>query len=382
MWAKVSFFSCFIKQNGMYFNTNYAHLLSKIRGRFGVKCKGANCINYQASFIYFFAFAICMAYNFKVLKWYFFKKIVLLHLTLLMLHSHRRNLTLKFTNMTTKSLLMTVAAFSLLTFFSACKKDSDSNLAAIETTFAISENQAVADVYTQDAADVSEEASARFGLYGNATICNLPLTMNWIGSCATVTVSGSFPAKNIRIDFGTGCTSPNGLVRKGIINVTLTDSVRANGSVATTTFDNYFVNGIKKEGTIIRTNTTAAGSINRSMNRTVVNGKITLPNGNVFTHNANINIVQTEGGSTPCDLRDDVYNLTGTRSATNAQGSTRVSTTQTALQKKMSCANIDKGILLVQGPNHEATINFGNGTCNNLATISINGRPERTIILR
>jgi hypothetical protein len=38
--------------------------------------------------------------------------------------------------------------------------------------------------------------------------------------------------------------------------------------------------------------------------------------------------------------------------------------------------------LQVQGTNHTAIVNFGNGTCDNLATISIDGRPERTIRLR
>ena len=284
--------------------------------------------------------------------------------------------------MTTKSILPIACMLAVLATFTACQKDKTNSLAEIETTFEVSENQATADVYTEDAADVTEEATARFGLYGSASLCNLPITMNWIGTCATVTVSGNFPTKNIRVDFGTGCTSPNGVVRKGIINILLSDSVRVSGSVATTTFENYFVNGFKKEGTIIRTNTTAAGSINRSMNRTVVNGRITTPAGRVFTHSANINITQTAGGSTPCDIRDDVYNLTGTRTATNAQGNTRTSTTLTPLQKKMNCANIDQGTLQVQGPNHVAVINFGNGTCDNQATISINGRPERNITLR
>jgi hypothetical protein len=53
-----------------------------------------------------------------------------------------------------------------------------------------------------------------------------------------------------------------------------------------------------------------------------------------------------------------------------------------ALQKKTACANIDKGKLRVDGPNHYAIIDFGDGTCDNLATISIDGRPARTIILR
>jgi hypothetical protein len=278
--------------------------------------------------------------------------------------------------------ILPVFAFAVLSFFTiSCQRERGAG-EELETTFELSEDQAVADNLNQDASDVLEEAAAKNNLLGGEGGCNAPSIMNWIGNCAVVTVTGSFPAKNIKIDFGTGCTSPSGVVRKGIINIVLTDSVRKSGSIATTTFDNYYVNGFKKEGTIIRTNTTVANSNTRSFNRTVNNGKITSPAGKVWTHSSNINITQTAGVSTPCDLTDDVYTLAGTRTATNANGKTRTSTTQTPLQKKMSCANIDQGILQVQGPSHTALIDFGSGSCDNLATISIDGRPSRTIRLR
>jgi hypothetical protein len=284
--------------------------------------------------------------------------------------------------MTTKPFfkLLVVAAitFSLV----SCKKDRTAAIDEIETTFEASDNQAKADNLNQDAGDVMEEAAARHGLLGNANGCGNPNTMNWIGICATVTVTGTFPAKNIKIDFGTGCTSPNGAVRKGIMNILLTDSIRTPGSKATITFDNFYVNGFKKEGTIIRTNTTVAGSNTRSHNRTVTDGKITSPAGKYWLHSCNLDITQTAGINTPCDITDDVYQISGTRSTTNAEGKTRTGTTQTPLQKKTNCSSIDQGILKIQGPNHYAIIDFGNGTCDNQATISIDGRPVRNITLR
>jgi hypothetical protein len=284
--------------------------------------------------------------------------------------------------MKAKNILPALIIASFIMAFSSCKKDRSSTIDEIETTFEISENQAVSDNLNQDAGDVMEEAAARHGLTGGGNGCGNPNTMNWIGQCATITVTGNFPAKNIKIDFGTGCTSPNGVVRKGIVNILLTDSVRTPGSIATITFDNYYVNTFKKEGTITRTNTTVAGSNTLSHNRTVTNGKITGPNGKYWLHSSNIDITQTAGINTPCDITDDVYTLTGTRTATNAAGKSRTSSTQTPLQKKTSCSNIDMGILKVEGPNHYAIIDFGDGACNNLATISIDGRPARNIILR
>ncbi len=284
--------------------------------------------------------------------------------------------------MTTKPFLKLLVAAAITFCLASCKKDKTDTLDEIETTFEASENQAKADNLSQDAGDVMEEAAARHGILGGTNGCGNPSTMNWIGACATITVTGSFPAKNIKIDFGTGCTSPNGVIRKGIMNIVLTDSVRTLGSKATITFDNFYVNNFKKEGTIVRTNTTVAGLGTRSHNRTVTDGKITAPSGKYWLHSCNIDFTQTAGVLTPCDITDDVYLLSGTRSTTNAEGKTRTGTTQTALQKKTNCSNIDQGILKIQGPNHYAIIDFGNGNCDNKATISVDGRPTRDIYLR
>jgi hypothetical protein len=278
-----------------------------------------------------------------------------------------------------------LSAFLLLAFvvaFSSCKKNNETATEEIETTFELSAHQAVADNLTQDAGDVLEEAAARNNLLGSTPSGSTTTTNNWLPPCVIITVTGSFPAKNIKIDFGTGCTSPNGIFRKGIINVVLTDSLRKTGSVATVTFDNYYVNSFKKEGIITWTNTTATGSGTRSWNRKVTDGKITAADGKYWLHTSNLDITQTAGISTPLDITDDVFLLSGTRTVTNAAGKSRTGTTQTPLQKKTNCNNIDQGILKIEGPNHYALIDFGNGTCDKLATISIDGRTARTIILR
>jgi hypothetical protein len=278
--------------------------------------------------------------------------------------------------------LLFVMAISSVAFITSCKKtNSGSTAAEIETTFDLSGKQAVADNLTQDDNDVLNEVAATSDLSGTYTMGPI-IVSNILGGCATVTVTGNFPAKNIKIDFGTGCTNNNGVTRKGIINIVLTDSLRKTGSVATLTFSNYYINNYKKEGTITWTNTTVQGSNTPSWNRKVTDGKITAPNGDFWLHTADINIAVTAGANTPNNLTDDVFSITGTRTVTNPAGKSRTSTTLTPLQKKAACSNIDQGTLQVQGPNHVAVIDFGNGTCDNLATISIDGNTPRTIILR
>lgn len=266
--------------------------------------------------------------------------------------------------------------------FTSCKKENNStDESEIETTFELSASEGIAENLTQDANEILNEAAYDKNLQGSGFVATAEQT-NSILACATVTVTpaSGFP-KNVIIDFGTtGCTAPNGITRRGIINVNITDSLRTPGSVATMTFNNYYVSGFKKEGTITWTNTSTTGI--RSWSRVCVGGKITSPNGNYWLHEGTQNIVQTAGKNTPLILMDDVFSITGNRTVTNAAGRVRVGTIITALQKKTACDNIDQGIYQIQGPNHVAVINYGNGTCDNRATISIDGRPERTFILR
>ncbi len=275
------------------------------------------------------------------------------------------------------SLLPAIAAFALISF-SSCKKDK-TNEAEFETTFDLASKGGIAENLTQDAQQILSAAADDNNIAGNGTQGSAGV--DGILGCAIVTVTQSNPPnafpKNIVIDFGTTGTCNN---RTGKINVTLSDSLRKSGSVAVMTFTNYIVGGYKKEGTITWTNTSSPAV--KSWRRVCVGGKITNTiNNNFWLHEGQQDIVQTAGNGTP-QISDDEFSITGGRTVTNSSNVTRVGTILTALQKKTACDNIDKGTYKIQGPNHVAIIDFGNGACDNQATISIDGRPARTFTLR
>jgi succinate dehydrogenase/fumarate reductase flavoprotein subunit len=99
---------------------------------------------------------------------------------------------------------------------------------------------------------------------------------------ATLTVNASkHISKTIVIDFGTGgCTSADGIVRKGKINITLSDYLHNPGSTAVMTFDNYYAAGFKVEGTITWTNTSTPNGI--SWTRQITNGRVIEPLGRLL----------------------------------------------------------------------------------------------------
>ncbi len=275
-----------------------------------------------------------------------------------------------------KQFLFAFAMLSLAIGFNSCKKNNETVAEEFENTFQLSADQAVANNLSQDAEDVFLEIAQDNNIAGNFA----PEPVNNIIPCATITITPvlGFP-KTIVIDFGVSCTH-NGITRSGKINILLTDSVRRPGSTATMTFTNYFVNLYKVEGTITWTNTSTANT--RSWTRVTTNGKITAPDARYWLHEGSRSVTQTAGVGTPTPI-DDIFLVTsGTHTVTNPSNISRTSTILEALQKKAACANIDKGKIKVQGPNHYATIDFGDGTCDNLATLSIDGRAPRTIILR
>ena len=240
----------------------------------------------------------------------------------------------------------------------------------------LSEDQAISESSNDDATVVFFEASAGAGLYrvsGTVESTN-------ILSCATVTVTpqNTFP-KTIVIDFGTGCASADGITRKGKINITLSDYVHNPGTTAVMTFENYYTVGFKVEGTITWTNTSTPNGI--SWTRQITNGRVVEPIGGYYwTHAGTKTVTQIAGANTPLNLLDDVYSVTGNHTVTNPAGKTRTVTILEALEKKTTCHNVSKGKMKIQATSHFATLDYGDGTCDNIATITIDGNPPRTIL--
>jgi hypothetical protein len=266
-----------------------------------------------------------------------------------------------------------------LFLFAACEKKESEPDPELETTFKLTEDQAVSEGIDDDANVVFFEAAANGGLIGHRTTEVFQSTN--ILSCATVTITpqNSFP-RTIVIDFGTGCTSADGISRKGKINITLSDSVHHPGATAVMTFDNYYTVGFKVEGTITWTNTSTSNGI--SWTRQITNGRVTEPLGGYYwLHEGTKNVVQTAGADTPLNLLDDVYSVTGSHTVTNPAGKTRTVTILEALEKKTICHNVSKGKMKIQAQSHFAILDYGDGTCDNIATITIDGNPPRTILL-
>lgn len=200
-------------------------------------------------------------------------------------------------------------------------------------------------------------------------------------TCATVTLNNiepnTFP-KIMTIDFGTGCTS-NGILRKGKIIATLSGKIRTAGTTISVTFDNYYVNGFKLEGTLSITNNSGGNGLGFTTQTT--NGKLTYPDGSYYTHTGSHTLTQTAGAGTP-EFDDDVFSLTGSGTTTSSAGNSLTVSITTALVKKLECKNIVSGVQAFTYNSVSGTLNYGDGTCDNVATLTIGSYTQEVTLPR
>lgn len=266
-------------------------------------------------------------------------------------------------------LLVMATILSASMFYSCSKDDSPDNatppedLTAQELTAARIQSDLVFDDVSSEVLQVTLN-----GTTGAASTTS--------AACATVTISPqdltTWP-KTITIDYGsTGCVGINGWVRKGKISYTLTKLPRETGAVVNVSFDNYFVNGYKLEGSYSITNN---GSTDANLNITtrLVNGKITYPDGKWYTRTSTINWQQVAGSATASVL-DDEFNVTGEAVIKSSANNELITSSKTPLLRKVTCGNFVSGQLNVAYNGIAGVLDFGGGTCDKKATLSLGTR--------
>jgi hypothetical protein len=144
-------------------------------------------------------------------------------------------------------------------------------------------------------------------------------------------------------------------------------------------FSNYYVNDYHVEGSYSITNNSGSGN---GLNYTTATngGKVTYPDGATWYSYTGTHTLAQTGGIGTSTVADDVYNWTGNFTTTSSAGNSLTGTITTALVKSMACKNIISGVEAFTYNRISGTIDFGAGTCDNLATLTIGGT-SKTIIL-
>jgi len=255
-----------------------------------------------------------------------------------------------------------------IAFESACKKDRDD----LDDTTAASDNEQ-SETFSNDVMNIADNA-AKTGSEGFRT-SSAQEVYQALGKCATITHDTVANPKNLTIDFGTAnCLCGDGRNRRGKIIVTYIGRYFEIGAVKTMNFENFYRNDNKLEGTRTITNNSlnTKGRMNWTIN--AQNMKITKSNGKVHTWNSVRTRTMSAGNDTQT-YTDDVYEITGSASGVNANGFNYTANITKALHRALSCRWIDSGTIEIT-PEGKATrtVDFGNGSCDDQATVSVKKR--------
>jgi hypothetical protein len=181
--------------------------------------------------------------------------------------------------------------------------------------------------------------------------------------------------KTVTVDYGTLnflCTDMR--FRRGIISFETTGFYREPGTVITITFDNFYQNDYKLEGTQIVTNEGRNPENNLYYSVLITDGLVITPNNKTILYDENTSREWAEGESTATDLCDDTYFVTGTQSGLSSDSIAYDLTIQQKLDIKVCCAFIRAGILDVNIEGGSTiSIDYGDGTCDNEASATLLG---------
>ena len=261
-----------------------------------------------------------------------------------------------------------VIALFLVAFFASCDTNKDEN--STNSFQSVKDNALSENIYNDVFEQVnSASTSSQDELNGG--------TKAVLSGCATITLTPfdtiTWP-KTLTIDFGTSnCLGTDGNYRRGIIQAVLTDWYREPGSVRTVTFLDYYVNDNKVDGMKTIENNGYNTNSNLNYDITVTNGIITKPDSSQIFWSASRNREWINGDSTWV-LIDDEYLISGYTDGINSLGDTFGVTINVPLHFKVGCPWMMAGEITLENQNlPDRVVDFGNGTCDNQATVTVNG---------
>jgi hypothetical protein len=258
------------------------------------------------------------------------------------------------------SLAVTVAT----TFFMAsCGRRNKDTTTTEDTGYAT--EQSISEKSYNDAESIADQAA-------NTTGSSLAYKTTGITSaCANITRTTGL----ITVDFGTtNCLCNDGRYRRGKILISYTGAYADSGSTHTITFDNFYQNDNKVEGTKTVTNM-GHNSLGQPYFNVTVNGTITLASGaGTVVTNSNRVRTWTDGYTTLGDFSDDKYSLTGSGTITRPSGTVVTVNISSAapLILVAGCRWVEAGTITFTLPSGlSRSINYGNtAACDNQAVLT------------
>ena len=273
-----------------------------------------------------------------------------------------------------KRLTVFLAVCFLFTAFQSCQKD-EVTPAIDEISMSQQETQAEETLNDIDIL-VDEALDSNFGTLKSASLEGF----SYLTDCPVVTINKTAVPQVMIIDFGTSCTGKDGKKRSGKIIVTST-AFNTFPSVRDKSFDNYFVDGKKIEGSVTKT---ISKDQEKNIRTAVIqeNITITFPDGE-GTAKRVANLTRQYQRNTLFNPLDNKVVSWGTVDFTRISGAkvTKTITSGDPIVFKLACHHIVSGtVTFTTSDDREWSINYGDGDCDNKATLTIGDKTKEITI--
>lgn len=269
-----------------------------------------------------------------------------------------------------KTNILRVSLLALIISFASCSKDDSSTSTTTETPTAMTDTQAETDLKTDlevDSFVADFEAVAKTAAKSSVTIPTIPPGPEICGQKPAGELSAAGVTYNY--DFGTGCTS-GGKTLKGKLSVNMSLD-----KVVSFTFTNYFHNNVGVNGVMKFTKSVTGTLV--SIKSEQINLEITLPGiTGKFIRNSSITRTQIKGIDTPDNKLDDEFQTSGNWTTVFPDGKKNVVTIKEVLLFSLECKRHIKGIIEFNLRGNVGSINFGDGTCAGMWTLTFNGKSK------
>ena len=287
-----------------------------------------------------------------------------------------KELNLKLFAMKTKFLLF-VSLLSIALFIGCSTNESATVVAASKT---ITTDDAVAnseiDATVDDVSIITEE---QFSVQQSMTAKTSGIIKSSLPACATITTVLTDDTYTKTIDFGTdGCALANMNIVKGKIIISFSKKSTTPAKNISYTLVGFYHNDKLIEGSRTITQefkSTALLNTAHPVSTHSVDVKITFPDGTVYKRTGNRVREMIEGFDTISSWEDNVFLVWGYNTTTFPNGQKYTFTINTPLRIALSCKMPFpfKGVVTIVKNDAEAILDYGNGDCDDKATLTITG---------
>ena len=282
-----------------------------------------------------------------------------------------------------KTKIVSGIAIVMLSFFISCDSSNDGNdNNPTLTAKDIAVNSKI-DVAIDDVVYIVEDQYTAQQSISNRSSTASKSILPTCATFTTVLVDGTWTRT---IDFGSaGCTLPNGNVLKGKIIISFSNDFTSKSRTLLYRFVDFYHNGKLLQGNksiTYESKSTELLATEHPVMTFTVDMKITFDDGKVYSRTGTTVKETIEGNETPLNWEDNVFLVTGNSATSLANGDTITTVITTPLRYITSCKLPFpvSGIVSITKNTSVGTLDFGDGKCDNLATLTIDGVTKDIIL--